>query len=124
MPTRNLRPPDFSTTSGTRPGTLAACFVVILAVIPPGLTGPNQTALNRNTGQPDLPRPNWAGRNRRLAAISYPAAGLMTRSAPLHSQTATDQAAAEHRPPSPTSHLHRRSHGCGPGYHRYGTARK
>ena len=51
-------------------GHLAACFVVILAVIPPSLTGPNQTALNRNTAQPDLPRPDWTVENRRLAVIS------------------------------------------------------
>jgi hypothetical protein len=31
--------------------------VVILEVIPPGPTAPNQTALNGIPAQPDLPRP-------------------------------------------------------------------
>ena len=33
--------------------------MVILTVIPPGATGPNQTALTRKAAQPDLPRPYW-----------------------------------------------------------------
>jgi hypothetical protein len=33
--------------------------VVILTVIPPVATGPNQTALTRKAAQPDLPRPYW-----------------------------------------------------------------
>jgi hypothetical protein len=44
--------------------------VVILAVIPPGLTGPNQTALNRNTAQPELLRPYWSGLSGIWAVIS------------------------------------------------------
>jgi beta-phosphoglucomutase-like phosphatase (HAD superfamily) len=44
--------------------------VVILTVIPPVLTGPNQTALTRIPAQPDLPRPDWTAENRRLAVIS------------------------------------------------------
>src|SRR4029450_9293996 len=30
----------------------------------------DQTALNRNTAQPDLPRPAWTAENRRLAVIT------------------------------------------------------
>jgi hypothetical protein len=43
---------------------------VILAVIPPGLTEPNQTALTRSAAQPDLPRPDWTVETRRWAVIS------------------------------------------------------
>jgi hypothetical protein len=39
------------------PSSLAQ--VIILTVIPPGATGPNQTALTRKAPQPDLPRPYW-----------------------------------------------------------------
>jgi hypothetical protein len=48
------------------PGSLT----VILTVIPPVLTGPNQTALTRIPAQPDLPRPDWTAENRRWAVIS------------------------------------------------------
>ena len=48
------------------PGTPA----VIPLVIPPGRTGPSQTALNRIAAQPDLARPNWTVENGRLAVIS------------------------------------------------------
>jgi hypothetical protein len=46
-------------------------LVVILAVIPPVRTAPNQTALTRISAQLDLARPNWTVENRRLAVISY-----------------------------------------------------
>ena len=39
------------------PSSLAQ--VIILTVIPPGATGPNQTALTRKAAQSDLPRPYW-----------------------------------------------------------------
>jgi hypothetical protein len=45
-------------------------MTVVLSVIPPGPTAPNQTALTRTTAQPDLPRPSWTVENRRLAVIS------------------------------------------------------
>jgi hypothetical protein len=45
-------------------------LTVILAVIPPGLTEPDQTALTRNAAQPDLARPYWTVLTRRWAVIS------------------------------------------------------
>jgi hypothetical protein len=36
-------------------------LVVILAVIPPGPTAANQTALNGMLSQPELPGPYWSG---------------------------------------------------------------
>jgi hypothetical protein len=45
-------------------------LTVILAVIPPGPTAANQTALNGTPSQPELPRPNWNGLSGRLAVIS------------------------------------------------------
>jgi hypothetical protein len=42
-------------------------LVVILAVIPPGLTRPNQTGFNRIAAQPDLARPYWTGLSGRWA---------------------------------------------------------
>jgi hypothetical protein len=44
--------------------------VVILAVIPPVLTAPDQTALTRTAAQPDLARPNWTVVNSRLAVTT------------------------------------------------------
>jgi hypothetical protein len=44
--------------------------VVILAVIPPARTEPNQTGLNRNAAQADLAKPDWTVGIRRLAVIS------------------------------------------------------
>jgi hypothetical protein len=43
---------------------------VILVVIPPGRTAPNQTALNRISSQPDLVRRTWTVQSRRWAVIS------------------------------------------------------
>jgi hypothetical protein len=43
---------------------------VILAVIPPGPTAPNQTPLTRKPTRPDLARPDWTVESRRLAVIS------------------------------------------------------
>jgi len=67
-----------SNRSQGRPGrappqrTLASslALVVILAVIPPGPTAANQTALNGMPTQPELPRPDWSGLSGRLAVIS------------------------------------------------------
>jgi hypothetical protein len=50
------------------PSSLAQ--VVILAVIPPGRTAANQTALNGMPSQPELARPYWSGLSGRLAGIS------------------------------------------------------
>jgi hypothetical protein len=44
--------------------------VVILAVIPPGPTAANQTALNGMPSRLELPRPYWSGLSGRLAVIS------------------------------------------------------
>jgi hypothetical protein len=44
--------------------------VVILAVIPPGLTAANQTTRNGMPTQPELPRAYWSGLSGRLAVIS------------------------------------------------------
>jgi hypothetical protein len=44
--------------------------VVILAVIPPGPTEPNQTGLNRIPAQPDLARPYRTVENKISAVIS------------------------------------------------------
>jgi hypothetical protein len=46
--------------------------VVILAVIPPGPTAANQTALNGMPSQPELPRPYWTGLSGRLAVTISP----------------------------------------------------
>jgi hypothetical protein len=48
----------------------SAEMAVIPLDIPPILTAPNQTALNRNAAQPDLPRPYWTVDSRRWAVIS------------------------------------------------------
>jgi hypothetical protein len=48
------------------PGSLT----VMLAVIPPGPTEPNQTGLNRIPAQPDLARPYWTVENKISAVIS------------------------------------------------------
>jgi hypothetical protein len=45
--------------AGADPSSLAQ--LVILAVIPPGPTAANQTALNGMLSQPELPRPYWSG---------------------------------------------------------------
>jgi hypothetical protein len=45
-------------------------LLVILAVIPPGPTAANQTALNGMPSQPDLPRHYWSGLSGILAVIS------------------------------------------------------
>jgi hypothetical protein len=59
--------PDMAGTHAV-PSSLAQA--VILAVIPPGLSAPNQTALNGMPSQPELPRPYWTGLSGRLAVIS------------------------------------------------------
>jgi hypothetical protein len=55
-------------TQWTRASSLAQ--VVILTVIPQATTEPNQTGFNRIAAQPDLARPYWTAKNRRLAGIS------------------------------------------------------
>ena len=45
-------------------------LLVILAVIPQATTEPNQTALTSIIAQPDLARPYWSVKTRRLAVIS------------------------------------------------------
>jgi hypothetical protein len=50
--------------------TSSLAQVVILAVIPPVLTRPNQTVLTRMPAQPDLARPYWTVETRRWAVIS------------------------------------------------------
>jgi hypothetical protein len=52
----------------TRPLSLA--LVVILAVIPPGPTAANQTALNGIPTEPDQARTYWSGLSGRWAVIS------------------------------------------------------
>jgi hypothetical protein len=55
---------------GRAPRASSLAQVVSLAVIPPVLTGPNQTALTRIPAEPDLPRPNWTLESRCGAVIS------------------------------------------------------
>ena len=55
---------------GIAPTGLLLAQVVILAVIPPGPTAPNQTALNGMPSQPVLPRAYWTGLSGRLSVIS------------------------------------------------------
>jgi len=49
---------------------LSLAQLVIPAVIPPGPTAANQTALNGVPSQPELPRHYWSGLSGRLAVIS------------------------------------------------------
>jgi hypothetical protein len=53
--------------SGGRRARSPLAQLVILSVIPPGPTAPNQTALNGMPSQPELPRPYWTGLSGRLA---------------------------------------------------------
>jgi hypothetical protein len=64
-PTRGLA----SAQLGQRPASMLA-QVVILAVIPPGPTAANQTALTGIPAQPDQARTYWSGLSGRWAVIS------------------------------------------------------